>query len=109
MKKLKKLEDLNFETEIDERKYLLKKVFDDACYEDDDFTLNDLREMYVEIQRTQDLNEKYEKNSIYWSEEQEKAIADYLKSENQDEKNKIFEIREYVDISQIISNLRKKA
>jgi len=105
MKKLKKLEDLHFETETDERKYLLKKVFDESCKEDDDFTLNDLREMYIEIQRTQDLNEKYEKNSIYWSEEQEKALVDYLKSTSDYEKNIIFEKKLYKAFKKLVENI----
>lgn len=105
MKKLKKLEELHFETEADEKKYLLKKVFDEGCQDDEDFTIKDLREMYVEIQRTQDLNEKYEKNSIYWSEEQEKAIVDYLKSNNQNEKNKIFEAKLYKSFKKLVENI----
>jgi hypothetical protein len=105
MKKLKKLEDLHFETEADERKYLLKRVFDDACKEDEDFTIGDLREMYVEIQRTQDLNEKYQKTSIYWSEEQEKAIVDYLKSTNEHEKNRIFERKLYKPFGKLVENI----
>ena len=105
MKKLKKIEDLHFETEAEERKYLLKKVFNDSCFEDDDFTIGDLRHMYVEIQRTQDLNEKYEKTSIYWSEEQERGIVDYLKSTNEFERNVIFEKKLYKSFKKLIENI----
>lgn len=104
MKKLKKLEELHFDTEAEERKYLLKNVFDES-FEDDDFTLSDLREMYVEIYKTQGLNEKYEKNSIYWSEDQEKAIVEYLKSTNQHEKNIIFEKRLYKSFKKLVENI----
>ena len=104
-KKLKKLEDLHFENEIDERKYLLKKVFDEACYEDDDFTIFDLREMYSEIQKTQDLNEKYQKNSIYWSEDQEKALVEFLKSTNEIERNKIFNDKLYIPFNKLVENI----
>ena len=105
MKKLKKIEDLHFETEIEERKYLLKKVFNDACYEDEDFTISDLREMYTEIQRTQDLNEKYQKNSIYWAEEQEKALVDYLKSTDSIEKNRIFNSKLHKNFKKLVENI----
>lgn len=105
MKKLKKLEDLQFETEADERKYLLKKVFDESCLEDDDFSTVDLREMYTEIQRTQDLNEKYDESKIYWKEEQERAIVDYIKSEDQYTRNKIYNEKLYVPFNKLIENI----
>jgi hypothetical protein len=105
MKKLKKLEDLNFETEIDERKYLLKVVFQENDLGDDDFSINDLRNMYIEIQKTQSLNEKYDKNSIYWSEEQEKAIAEYINEIDFNKRNDIFQKKLYKPFKKLIENI----
>jgi len=105
MEKLKKLEELNFDTEAEERKYLLKIVFQGAEFGEDNFFIGDLREMYNEIQRTQDLNEKYEKNSIYWSEEQERAIVEYIKETNFEKRNDIFYKNLYKPFKKLVENI----
>jgi hypothetical protein len=105
MKKLKKLEELEFETEAEERKYLLKIVFQDTDFGEDDFSINDLRDMYSEIQKTQDLNEKYDKSSIYWSEEQEKAIADYINETDYVKRNDIFQKKLYKPFKKLVENI----
>lgn len=105
MKKLKKLEELQFETEAEERKYLLKIVFQDTDFGEDDFSINDLRDMYNEMQRTQDLNEKYDKSSIYWSEEQEKAIADYINETDYVKRNDIFQKKLYKPFKKLVENI----
>ena len=105
MKKLKKLEDLTFKTEKDERKYLLKKVFDGSCLEDDDLSLDDLRDMYSELQRTQDLNEKYDESKVYWKEEQEKAIVEYIKSTDQTFRSRIFLDKLDTPFNKLIENV----
>lgn len=105
MKKLKKLEELHFETEAEERKYLLKIVFQDSDFGEDDFSIGDLRDMYIEIQKTQDLNEKYEKGSIYWSEEQEKAIVEYINELDFDKRNVIFQKKLYKSFKKLVENI----
>jgi hypothetical protein len=105
MKKLKKLEELQFETEAEERKYLLKIVFQDTDFGEDDFSINDLRDMYSEIQKTQDLNEKYDKSSIYWAEEQEKAIADYINETDYVKRNDIFQKKLYKPFKKLVENI----
>jgi hypothetical protein len=105
VKKIKKLEELVFNNESEERNYLLSVVFNDIDYGEDDFSIEDLRVMYNEIQSTQDLNEKYSKNSIYWSDEQEEAISLYIFSDNVLEKNKIFEQKLYKPFKKLIENI----
>lgn len=105
MKKLKKLDQLVFNSESEERSFLLSIVFNDVDYGEDDFSLEDLRTMYNEIQTTQDLTEKYSKNSIYWSDEQEDAIVKYVLSDNHLEKSKIFEKELYKPFKKLIENI----
>jgi len=105
MEKLKKLEELHFETETEERKYLLKIVFQDTELGEDDFSISDLRDMYNEIQRTQDLNDKYDKGSIYWSEEQERAIVEYIKETDFEKRNAIFQKNLYKPFKKLVENI----
>lgn len=105
MKKIKKLEELHFETELEERKYLLSIVFEETDFGEDDFSISDLREMYNEIQKTQDLNEKYEKGSVYWSEEQEKAIAEYIHEIDFAKRNDIFQKKLYKSFKKLVENI----
>ena len=105
MKKIKKLEDLIFNNESEERNYILSIIFNGIDYGDDDFSLQDLRIMYNEVYVAQDLNEKYSKNSIYWSDEQEEAIIKYIVSIEEKEKSKIFEQDLYKPFKKLIENI----
>jgi hypothetical protein len=61
--------------------------------------------MYNEVYVAQDLNEKYSKNSIYWSDEQEEAIIKYIVSIEEKEKSKIFEQDLYKPFKKLIENI----
>ena len=70
-------------------------------------TIEELRITYQE-QLTKDkdkLEKKYEKSSIYWSEEQEEAIVAFLKATTESERNRIFSRYLYKPLRKLVENI----
>lgn len=70
-------------------------------------TIEGLRVAYQQqvIKDKDKLEKKYEKTSIYWSEEQEEAIVAFLKATTESEKNRIFSRYLYKPLKKLVENI----
>ena len=82
-------------------------------------SIEDLRENYNKLvslyevdvaidpvgKHTEDLNEKYEKNSIYWSEAQEIAIVEFITETDEIKRNLIFSRKIYKPLKKLVENI----
>jgi hypothetical protein len=70
-------------------------------------TIEGLRAAYQQqITKDKDkLEKKYEKTSIYWSEEQEEAIVAFLKATTESERNRIFSRYLYKPLKKLVENI----
>lgn len=108
--KLEPLENLKFETIGDELVYLYekvnsKKLLSENIDNDNPPDINELRTKYNRLVSDSKLKEKYSEKSIYWSEEQEEAIVDFVNEEDEDIRNKIFNTKLYKPFKKLIENI----
>jgi 2-phospho-L-lactate guanylyltransferase (CobY/MobA/RfbA family) len=105
--KLKPLKDLKFETIGEEFLYLYNSINTKELIDENDELPNieDLREEYNILVNEEDVNSKYSKSSIYWSEVQEKAIVEYIKEKDPEKKDYIFKNTLYKPFKKLIENI----
>lgn len=106
--KLKPLEELKFESVGDEFLKLYKIIEDESNFlneKEDRPTLEDLREEYSRIVNEQEVQEKYKKKSVYWSGEQERAIAEYISEKDFDKRDEIFRTQLYKPLRKLVENI----
>jgi hypothetical protein len=60
-----------------------------------EITLEFLREEYSRLVNEEEIDEKYEKKSVYWTAEQERAIVEFANEQDDFERNKIFRQKLY--------------
>ena len=109
-KKLLKLDDLKFDTVGEEYVYLhgilFKSAFSDILKSDDGSPdISVLREYYKDLIAMNELDKKYEGSKRYWYPEQEKAIVDYINSQDIEEKNRIYSKHLYKPMTKLIENI----
>jgi len=112
-KKLKPLDKLRFDTVGDEFVYLyeiihskdISKLSEEKEVKEEPVKIESLREEYGRLVNEQNIREKYSKKSIYWSEEQEKSISEYIKEKDFDKKNLIFRKNLYQPFKKLIENI----
>ncbi len=68
-------------------------------------TMDFLKEIYKDILKNKSLDEKYEGSKRYWYKEQEKAVIDYISTQDSDEKNLIFSKLLYKPLNKLIENI----
>ena len=111
-KKHKPLDELKFDTVGEEYLYLHEFIstHDGLSYlkgSPDRPSIEELRSAYQQIVNEHQgrLESKYEKSSIYWSEEQEEAIVAFLKASTESERNKIFSRYLYKPLRKLVENI----
>lgn len=109
-KELKPLKELKFDSVGEEYIYLFETL-SDSIEKDFQPTIEELRELYKslssESQENYDdeLKNRYEKNSIYWSDKQEKAIVKFLKETDPVVKDRIFSQEIYNPLKKLVENI----
>jgi hypothetical protein len=109
-KQLKPLKELKFDSVGEEYIYLFETL---SANIEKDFqpTIEELRELYkslsseVEDSYDDELKNRYEKNSIYWSDKQEKAIVNFLKETDPVAKDRIFSKEIYGPLKKLVENI----
>jgi len=111
-RQLKSLKDIKFDSIGEEYIYLYETLANDLDKESNGYepTIEDLRKLYKSVSDEKDnyddeLKQRYEKNSIYWSDKQEKAIVEYLKETNQITRDKIFNKEIYNPLKKLVENI----
>tara|TARA_B100000963_G_scaffold361487_1_gene397169 strand:+ start:1585 stop:2469 length:885 start_codon:yes stop_codon:yes gene_type:complete len=108
---LKPLNKLKFESIGEEFVYLHKQVFknnpelDSDTQKSPELTIEYLREEYSRIVNEEEVEEKYEKNSVYWTVEQERAIASFISEKNTEKKERIFRENIYKPLKKLVENI----
>lgn len=105
---LKTLSELKFESIGEEFIYLHSKISKHSPEfesEKKEITIEYLREEYSRIVNEGEVEEKYEKNSVYWTLEQERAIAQFIVEKNNDKKEKIFRDDIYKPLKKLVENI----
>jgi hypothetical protein len=105
---LKTLSELKFESIGEEFIYLHSKISKhnpEFESEKKEITIEYLREEYSRIVNEGEVEEKYEKNSVYWAVEQERAIAQFIVEKNNDKKEKIFREDIYKPLKKLVENI----
>lgn len=108
---LKPLNKLKFESVGEEFVYLHKQVskrnpeIEAGNDSNKELTIEYLREEYSRIVNEGEVEEKYEKNSVYWTVEQERAIANFISEKNVDKKEKIFREDIYKSLKKLVENI----
>lgn len=110
--KLKALSELKFESVGEEYVYLYEKLSFVFSGEKQNLQppIEELRELYGNLvtesaNYNNELEKRYEKTSIYWSDAQEKAIVEFLNETDEAEKNKIFSRHIYKPLRKLIENI----
>lgn len=108
-KKIQKLQDISFDNLNEEYIFLYEFVHATSMKNVDKSTklppIEDLRQTYNLLFNAQDIKEKYETKSIYWSEVQESAILEYNKAKTPEEKSIIFSKSLYKPFKKLIENI----
>lgn len=109
-KKLKKLDELKFDTVGDEYIFLYEIILSsqfshEVTDEEKQPTIEYLREIYQDILKNDTLDKKYEGSKRYWFKEQEKAVVDFITCNDEYEKNKIFNQFLYKPLCKLIENI----
>ena len=108
---LKPLNKLKFESVGEEFIYLHKEVsknnpeIEEGNDSNKELTIEYLREEYSRIVNEGEVEEKYEKNSVYWTVEQERAIASFISEKDADKKEKIFREDIYKSLKKLVENI----
>lgn len=106
--KLKKLNELKFDSIGDEYIYLfetLSKTEFAELLNDEKLTIDYLRELYNDLLKNESLDIKYKDSKRYWFKEQEKAIVDYINCEDPIKRNEIFNKHLYKPLNKLIENI----
>lgn len=106
--KLKPLEELRFESVGEEFIYLHEKIEElspEFLEKDTEVKIECLREEYSRIINEEEVDEKYEKTSIYWSGEQERAIVDFVNEKDLKKRDLIFRKKIYKPLKKLIENI----
>lgn len=109
-KNLKPLSDLKFDSVGEEFLYLHNNISKEnpdflESSDSDDITIESLREEYSRIVNSEEVEDRYEKSSVYWTVEQERAIADFISEIDDDKKNEIFRKRLYKPLRKLVENI----
>jgi hypothetical protein len=122
-KKLKPLNELKFDSVGEEFIYLydtIKEISPDFfettsledCENDSEEESNDnvvtiesLKEEYSRILNEDEVGEKYEKSSVYWGGEQERAIAEFINEKDNLKRDLIFRKQLYKPLKKLIENI----
>src|SRR3989304_1145923 len=106
---LKPLKKLKFDSVGEEYIFLFETISGNI---EKDFqpTIEELRELYnslsnVDENYDDELNDKYEKNSIYWADKQEKAVVKYLRETDQAIKDRIFSKDIYNPLKKLVESI----
>jgi hypothetical protein len=108
---LKSLNELKFESIGEEFLFLHKNItkhnpeFEQENDDKKEITIEFLREEYSRIVNEEEVEEKYEKNSVYWSVEQERAIANFIKEKDNIKKERIFREDIYKPLKKLVENI----
>ena len=108
---LKSLNELKFDSIGEEFIYLHSKIskhnkeFETEQKEKKEITIEYLREEYSRIVNEGEVEEKYEKKSVYWTVEQERAIAQFIVEKNIEKKEKIFREDIYKPLKKLVENI----
>ncbi len=108
---LKALSELKFDSIGEEFIYLHNKInkqnpeFEEKNKHKKEITIEYLREEYSRIVNEGEVEEKYEKNSVYWTVEQERAIAAFIVEKNNEKKEKIFRDDIYKPLKKLVENI----
>jgi hypothetical protein len=111
-KDLKPLKELKFDSVGEEYIFLFETLSDSLGKENNGYqpTIEELRKLYKSLSEEEEsydeeLKQRYEKTSIYWSDKQEKAIVEYLKETDQAKKDKIFNQEIYKPLNKLVENI----
>ncbi len=107
-KKLKDLNELKFDSVGDEYLYLFETLSDTDYANSinrEQVNIEKLRELYTELLKNNTLDVKYKDSKRYWFKEQEKAIVDFIKCEDEAERNRIFNKHLYKPLNKLIENI----
>lgn len=112
--KLKPLKELKFDSVGEEYIFLYESISNvlggDNLEIASQPTIEELRKIYKGLTEESEnyddeLKLRYEKNSIYWSDRQEKAIVDFLKEIDQAKKDRIFSTEIYQPLKKLVENI----
>jgi hypothetical protein len=106
---LKPLKELKFDS-VGEEYIFLYETLSSNIEKDFQPTIEELRELYKSLSNTEEnyddeLKNRYEKTSIYWSDKQEKAIVKYLKETDPSIKDRIFSNEIYNPLKKLVENI----
>jgi hypothetical protein len=107
-KKLKPLEDLKFDSVGEEFIILyeiIEKESEFLLLKEGQPSIEEIREEYSRIVNEQEVEEKYEKKSVYWSGDQERAIAEYITEKDSFKKDEIFRTQIYKPLKKLVENI----
>lgn len=109
-KKLKRLEDIKFDTVGEEYIFLYEIIrtseFSHLVEDEKNApTIEYLREIYKDLIKNATLDVKYKDSKRYWFPEQEKAVLDYITATDEYEKNAIFNEHLYKPLNKLIENI----
>jgi hypothetical protein len=108
-KKLKPISELKFDTVGEEFIYLhdkIQKITPDFIeFSKKEITIESLREEYSRIINEEEVDDKYEKGSVYWSGAQERAIVEFISEKNLEKRNKIFRANLYKPLKKLVENI----
>lgn len=108
-KKSKPLDQLKFDTVGEEFLYLYehieKKSPEFFLDREAQPLIEELREEYSRILNEQEVKEKYSKSSVYWSGDQERAIAEFISEKDFDKRDKIFREEIYKPLRKLVENI----
>lgn len=106
--KLKKLTELKFDSVGDEYIFLFDTISQSDFAElltVEKITIEYLRSSYNELLKNNSLDIKYKDSKRYWFKEQEKAIVDFIKCEDINQRNEIFNKQLYKPLNKLIENI----
>lgn len=106
---LKPLKNLKFDSIGEEYIFLFEKT-SEIIEKNTQPTIEELRELYNSLVDTQEnyddeLKDRYEKNSIYWGDRQEKAIVEFLEETDQITKDRIFSKDIYNPLKKLVESI----
>jgi len=109
-KKLLPLRELKFDSLGEEYIYLFGTLYPNGFSDKNEAetgkpTIENLRKSYNILLNSNEIHEKYSSDSIYWSEEQEKAIVEYLSEKDFGKKDIIFKNKLYKAFKKLIENI----
>jgi len=108
-KKLKPLSELFFDSVGEEFIYLHSKISENSPdfmeVNKEEITIESLREEYSRILNEEEVQEKYEKSSVYWSGDQERAVAEFINEKDTLKRDRIFKNQLYKPFKKLVENI----